>query len=238
MGCDHLEVMMRGYADRHWLADNAESVRGWLEEYDVDLLFHLPHGTVTDIGSSHEHLQAGAIKELKACIDVASEVGAEKGVLHAQSTYGTPRMPDQQAVRRNSIVRSLDELEAFATDREFELCVENVIESTLSTTDFDVLFDRTDVSMTFDTGKALAEGMSEDEIATFIDEHADRVSHFHVNDQQGSGGHLPIGFGSIDFGTVLEPLRTGEWSATLSVEVGTLEFDYIDMSLRKLERWV
>ena len=92
--------------------------------------------------------------------------------------------------------------------------------------------------MTLDTGHARVDGMDAAEIAEFLDEHGERVSHVHVNDsRQAADEHVPTGSGNLDFETALAPLREG-WTGTVSAEVFTFDFDYIELSKEKLDGYL
>jgi sugar phosphate isomerase/epimerase len=89
--------------------------------------------------------------------------------------------------------------------------------------------------MTLDTGHARVSGLDSAEIASFVGEHADRISHFHLNDTRGpSDEHLPFGAGTIDFEVIFDALPD-DWEGTMSLEVFTLDFDYIGASKERLD---
>jgi sugar phosphate isomerase/epimerase len=48
--------------------------------------------------------------------------------------------------------------------------------------------------------------------------------------------HLPFGSGTIDFDRIFDSLRDADWTGTLSLEVFTLDYDYVATSLDRLDR--
>lgn len=236
LGFDYLELLMDGNSRREVLEAERETVVDALAAADLDILVHLPFPVL--IANPHEHQRAGAIREMKRCIEIAGSIGAEKGVIHPDS-YGWVRVWDEDDVDV-LLVEAIHELNAYAADHGVELCVENLFEGYLDVYGFDLLFENTDVSMTLDTGHAAIVGMDEPEMASFLADRHDRVSHLHLNDTRhldvgyrSMDEHLPLGYGTIDFETVLEPLRDG-WEGTASIELDTPNFEYLETSQRQL----
>ena len=230
-GLDYVEVMMDGAHERTALADETDRVHALADERGLDLAVHLPFRL--DIASPFEHVREGALRELLAAIETAIECGAEKGVIHA-STDAWPPAWEHGPLHEN-LLSSIRDLDTFGRDRDFELCVENVAGDFFPATSFPRLFDETDASMTLDTGHARMNGMDSAAMAEFLDEHGDRVGHLHLNDtRMAKDEHLPFAAGTIDFDRVFEPLRNG-WTGTLSLEVFTDDWSYIETSVDRLD---
>ena len=229
LGFDFVEVMLDG-PSAHRNVD-PESVRESAGERALDLAVHLPF--TLDVGSPHDHVREGALRELRAAIEVAAAFDAEKAVVHASSNAWRPAW-DGETVRE-TVVDSLADLDAFAAERGVELCAENVPGDWFSIEEFDRLFAETGVSMTLDTGHARIDGLDSAETAAFVADRADRVSHVHLNDtRQPADEHLPFGAGTIDFEQIFAAFPD-DWSGTLSLEVFTLEYAYVETSKEHLD---
>jgi sugar phosphate isomerase/epimerase len=230
IGFDYAELYMDGATERTALDPNA--VGSAAAEEGLDLLVHLPFADL-EIGSPRDPVREGSLSELRACIEVAAEMGAEKAVLHAGTSARPPEWQlDEVAPILLDSIRVLDR---FAADRGVEVCVENLPGVPFTIHHFDRVFDETAASMTLDTGHARVDGMDAADIAAFVDDHGDRVSHVHVNDsREAADEHVPVGSGTMDFETALAPLREG-WTGTVSAEVYTFDFDYLELSERKLD---
>ena len=229
-GLDYVELMMDGAHERTRL--DPERVRESVAEHDLDLLVHLPFGGI-DIASPFEHVREGALRELLAAIETAADCGAEKGVVHASTSVWPPAWPDDEL--HDHLLSSIRELDAFADEHDFELCVENIPGEFFTSESFSELFAETDASMTFDTGHARMNGIDSTGMAEFLETHGDRISHFHLNDtRRPEDEHLPFGAGTIDFEEVLASIRE-DWTGTLSLEVFTLDWGYIEVSVRRLD---
>ncbi|WP_280585858.1 sugar phosphate isomerase/epimerase family protein [Halorubrum sp. Boch-26] len=231
---DYVEVLMDGEHNHERLASQASTIRGVLDEYGLDLAVHLPFPT--DIGSPYERVRAGAVETQQTCIDVATDLGAEKGVLHPESSAWTVAWED--ATLRDHIDESTAALTAYGAARDFEICAENIFGSPYTVEHIPRLLDETDASMTLDTGHARVTGYDETETAAFVAEHADRISHVHLNDtRRPADEHLPFGAGNLDFEPIFDAFPSG-WSGTFSLEVGTQSLDYLEESRSQLARYL
>lgn len=229
-GFDFVEWYMDGASELATVDEDA--VEALLERHDVDLLVHLPFGSI-DLGTPRDRVREAAVEELRTRIEASSDFGAEKAVVHPSSAASPPEWSIETV--RPTVVESLRELDAAAADAGVELCAENLPGGIYTVHEFDELLAETDVSMTFDTGHARVDGMDEAGMSSFLTTHRDRVSHVHVNDARAAADeHVPTGSGTTDFGTALAPLLDG-WEGTFSLEVYTLDLDYVAWSMEKFE---
>ncbi|SIR15446.1 Sugar phosphate isomerase/epimerase [Haladaptatus litoreus] len=227
---DFAELYMDGATERTKL--DPEAVRSVADGEDIDLLVHLPFVDV-EIGSPREGIREASREEQKACIETAAAMGAEKAVLHA-SSHATPPEWTREDVEPH-LLAAIRELDAFGEEHGVKVCVENLPGILFTVHDFDRIFAETNAAMTFDTGHARVDGMDAEDMESFLTEHGDRISHIHVNDARGpSDEHVPTGSGTLDLETALAPVRDG-WSGTVSVEVYSFDFDYLELSKRKLD---
>lgn len=238
LGFDYLELMMDGETNRNALADDPTNFTDRLADRGLDLVVHCPYPLL--IGSPHDEQRRGAIDELKRCIDVAANLGAEKAVVHPDS-YGWDRVWDQPTQTR-LVAEGVTELDEYGRAHDVEICVENLVgRGSLSIHQFDELLAATEASITFDTGHAALAGQPEPGMASFLADNRDRVSHLHLNDNRhsdpgyrGADEHLPLGYGTLDFETVLEPLLEAGWTGTASIELDTASLDYLEASRDRL----
>ncbi|MFC4448176.1 sugar phosphate isomerase/epimerase family protein [Halorussus aquaticus] len=233
IGFDFAELYMDGATERTRLDPNA--VGSLAAEEGLDLLVHLPFVDV-EIGSPRDPVREGSLSEQRAAVEAAAEMGAEKAVLHAGTSARPPEWElDEVAPHLLDSIRTLDR---FAADRDVEICVENLPGIPFTVHHFDRVFNETEASMTFDTGHARVDGMDAADTADFLADRGDRVSHVHVNDaREAADEHVPTGSGTTDFETALAPLRE-DWTGTVSVEVYTFDFDYLELSAEKLDGYL
>lgn len=227
---DYVEVLMDGSHAHHRLSSAAERIRQTLADADLGLLVHLPFPT--DIGSPYEEVRAGAVDLQRTCIDVATDLGADKGVLHPESSAWDVAWEDPSL--REHIDQSVAELTNYGAARDFEICAENIFGSPYSIEHIDGLLTNTDTSMTLDTGHARVTGYDPAETGAFVADHADRISHVHLNDtRRPADEHLPFGAGNLDFEPIFDAFPSG-WSGTFSLEIGTQSLDYVSESRAQL----
>jgi len=233
IGFDFAELYMDGATERTRIDPSA--VGELAADEGLDLLVHLPFVDV-EIGSPRNPVREGALSEQRACIEAAAEMGAEKAVLHAGTSARPPEWElDEIAPYLLDSIRILDR---FAADRDVEICVENLPGVPFTVHHLDRVFDQTEASVTFDTGHARVDGLDAEEMAGFLTDHGDRISHVHVNDaREAADEHVPTGSGTTDFETALAPLRD-DWEGTVSVEVYTFDFDYLELSAEKLDEFL
>ena len=231
-GYDYVEVMLDGAGARDRLAPRRDELRTALADHGVGCTVHLPFGSI-DPGSPFDAVRSGAVAELEAHLDLAAAIGATKATLHPTTDAWAPAHDDGSV--GDAIVESVRHLDGDAADRDVELVAENVPKGRFDTNRIDELLDRTDVSMCLDTGHARVDGRDDGGIASLIDAHADRISHFHLNDvRRPSDEHLPIGAGFVDFERLFQALP-GDWTGTLSVEVFTHDADYLGHSIDRVD---
>lgn len=231
LGFDYVELMMDGTSERSRLAAERAAVRDALDDAELDLLVHLPFGGV-DIGSPFEHVREGSVREIEAALDAAADLGAEKAVLHGETDAW--RAAWNPADLRPHLLESIRRLDAAGEQRGVEVCVENIPRGAFSTSDVPELLEGTEASMTFDTGHARVDGYDDDGMAAFAAAHGERISHVHLNDtRRARDEHLPFGSGTIDFAAIFDAL--GDWTGTLSLEVFTLDFEYVATSKERLD---
>jgi sugar phosphate isomerase/epimerase len=231
LGFDYVELLMDGRYHRTRLAERREDLREGFARRDLGLVVHLPFPL--DVGSPHEHVRRGAVAELEACLELTGALGGEKAVVHPTSDAWSQAW-DHEAVRP-TIAESIRTLDERAADHGVELCAENIFGSAFTIETIDGLLRETDVSMTLDTGHARVTGWTDAETAAFVAEHADRVSHVHLNDNRVERDeHLLFGSGTIDFETLLGGFPD-DWAGTLSLEVFTDSFDDVAVSKERLD---
>ncbi|MFB6125806.1 MAG: sugar phosphate isomerase/epimerase family protein [Halolamina sp.] len=232
-GFDFVEVLLDGPYARERIADRADAMRATLDASNRGVVVHLPFAV--DPGSPFTPVREGAVEELTKGMDLAADLGAERVVFHPSSDAWANGW--STAATRSFVHDSLAALVPAARERGLEPCLENLVSSYYDATTFAELLDRyPGASMTFDTSHALLSGQSEAEMADFLRTHADRVSHLHLVDTRGDRDeHLPVGMGSVDFGTVLAGLSDAGWTGTATLEIATQDYDTIALGKDNLE---
>lgn len=223
---DHVEILMEGNADHSRI--DTDAINRAASTHGMDINVHLPFHL--DIASPKQYVRDGSVREVRAAIETASSINADNAVLHA-GTRAWMAAWDPEDVKPN-LISSIQRLNQVASNNDIDLCVENLPSGFYTLRDdFSTLLERTDASICLDTGHALREGWDEDEIGEYIVDTTNRVRHIHAADPREDGAvHLPIGAGSTDFSDIFAPLIENNWSGTISVEVFTYNFEYLQAS--------
>jgi sugar phosphate isomerase/epimerase len=232
-GFDFVEVLLDGAYARERIADRRDSMRRTLADAGIDVVVHLPFAV--DPGSPFTPVRKGAVEELTAGMDLATDLGAERVVFHPSSDAWDLGWDEMET--REFVHDALDDLVPAARERGLEPALENVISSYYDVRTFPELLERyPEATMTFDTSHALLAGMDEDGMAEFCRKHHDRIGHLHLVDTRGGDDeHLPVGMGTVDFSTVLAGLADAGWSGTATLEIGTEDYDTIALGKRHVE---
>ena len=230
---DFVEVQMDHW-DKQWLQQNGDYLQDIAGEATVDILVHLPYGDENEsVAASDATVRTDSLEWYQSCIETAVSVGAKKGVLHLETDDNSAHLANEE--RQDELVETLQSLDRFARDRGFIICVENLPDRYPDLDDLETLAERTDLQFTVDTGHAKVNGYSDEEIAQFVQQHGDRISHFHLNDtRKPADEHLPFGAGNIDFDRIFARIPSS-WDGTLTTEINTFDYDYIRFSGEMLE---
>ncbi len=228
-----VELLLDGPYARERIVDSIDEMRATLEAEAIDIVVHLPFAI--DPGVPFTPVREGIIEELEAGMDLAVDLGARKVVFHPSSdawSLGWERDECRQFVHQG-----LDRLVPAATERDLDPCLENIVSTYYDVSNFPELLDRyPDASMTFDTSHALLSGMTEQEMATFCNTHADRIRHLHLVDTRGGDDeHLHPGMGTIDFETIFDGLSAAGWRGTATLEIGTSDYRTIGLGKEHIE---
>jgi sugar phosphate isomerase/epimerase len=242
-GFEFVELYTEG-EQWHRFTDGGRAV---LEDAGVALVAHLPFPL--DIGSPLDAVRQGTCEELRTYLRTISCLGAHRAVLHPNSPSLDQPSWDMDDITPH-ILQSADSLAGFAHDHGVELTLENIPFPEFDLAFFRDLFSQTDLSMTLDTGHAAVTENTASDIITFADNYSDRISHLHLNDNRAldenwpvevmldEDEHLPILAGTVPFEELFERLRENQWTGTITIEVVTPNFGYIEISRQYVDRLI
>ncbi len=223
-GFDFVELNAEQRYDRR--RDDPERIRAATERAGIDLVVHLPYRL--DVGSPHDHVREGALRELEAYVDAAAEMGAERGVYHAASDVFPDVWDDATIV--DAIHDSVQRLHEYGANRGVDVVAENLKGDAVDVHDFPELFARTDAMACLDTGHAHVSGMDLAAQADLLREYGDRIAHVHCNDtrRDDDDEHLPVGLGRLAFSELVAAMVETDWSGTCTHEVFGYDLAYVE----------
>ena len=234
-GFDHVEVLLDGPHARSRADAWRDPLAAALADTGLDCVVHLPFAL--DLGAPFGPVRDGAVRECRACLDLAAELDASKAVFHPASDAWDLGWTD--AERREFAVDGCRRVVRAARERDVPPVPENVIDGPFVAPEFDDLFaalgDAGDgLGTTFDTAHAVL-GEPAVDLGTHVAANAGRIDHLHLSDTRGgSDEHLPAGMGEIDFADLFSSLDG--WSGTATLEVGTRDLETIALGKCHVDR--
>jgi sugar phosphate isomerase/epimerase len=232
MGLDFVDLTLEPPAAASSRID-ARKVRAALEECHLPAVghtaFYLP------FASAFEEIRVAAVRELKRCIELFSEIGVSWMNLHPD--HNTPMHSRNYFVQRNLV--SITELMEVAHQHHVGLMIEN-LPGQFNTPEQlgDLLDPLPELGLHLDIGHAnllVPYNMTE----PILKAYGNRLQHVHLHDNRGGGAdlHLPLGCGNVDVPAALSALKTCGYDRTITLEVFTPDREYLRVSrdlLRKL----
>ncbi len=214
MGFDYAEIAIEepmGTPDI--LRKSKPAILKSLKKYKMFALGHAPWWA--ELGSLNAPVRKGWINQSKAIIDVASEIGAKKLTFH----LGIRGMATSDKKSRNqalhNYINSIDTLKDHSKD--VLLVLENTPDHSLE--DFEYVVRETGVAVNFDIGHAFIHG-GMGEVRRYIKTFGKRIRHMHFHDNRGMwDDHLGLGFGKIDFKTVIKEIKGIGYDGTITFEI-------------------
>lgn len=236
MGFDYLELTMDPPQAHYKIIKRQRDEILWaLDDRKMGLICHLP--TFISTADLTESLRDASLKEVLGSLEVASDLGAVKVVLHPSYITGLgvfvmDRVREYAMKGLKTIVEKADLL-------GLNLCIENMFpqsNSLVDPEDFVGIFKSfPTLRMTLDTGHANLESRGSKKIIDFIERFSDRIGHVHANDNFGKeDNHLPIGTGNIDFPVIIRRLKRIGYDDTITLEVFSRDREYLKISKEKL----
>lgn len=226
-GIDFIEFGI-GEKERNPKDFDNEEVKEVLEKNNFGIIVHLPFRQ--PLATEVDELNKGYLKYQNRLMKTASELGAEKVVVHAD-LRNQGREEEEEKIS-NQIQEMMD----LGEQNNLEVCFENMGQwRGLELFELGELLDEIDASMCFDTGHAFSE-VGQEETEEFLDEYTHLIEHLHLTDtREGRDMHLPIGSEEVGFEAIGDRLSNFERTATM--EIFTSDNDYISLSKQKVEEY-
>jgi sugar phosphate isomerase/epimerase len=234
-GFDHVELLVDGPHARSRADAWRTPLANALDDTGLDLVVHLPFAL--DLGSPFGPVRDGAVRECRACLDLAAELDAGKAVFHPSSDAWDLGWSDAEC--REFVIDGCRRVVRAARERGVAPVPENVIDGPFVAPEFDALFEglgeaADGLGTTFDTAHALL-GEPAVGLAEYAGAHAHHIDHLHLSDTRGgSDEHLPAGMGEVDFAGLFAVLDG--WSGTATLEIGTRDLETIALGKRHVDR--
>lgn len=178
------------------------------KKYKLEVEYlHAPFYYHVQLRDKDENVRNESILEHKKWIDICSEQGINKLVLHLN------RLTQDEYVN-DILVDSLTEINDYAKQKGVIVAIENIGRPD----DFEMIFDKIkDLHFCFDSSHASLEGDTKGRI---LNKYIDRLVCTHFSDNDGvKDRHWILGKGIIDFNSMEKILREGNYTGRINCEV-------------------
>ncbi len=207
-------------------------LRSALEEANLDVIGHTAY--YLPLCSPFESIRGAAVEELRVCLDVFAEIGAEWMNLHPDRE--APFYGHSFVIEQN--LRSIRDLLPHAKTVGVGLMIENLPEGFNSQRQLAELLDPIpELGFHLDIGHAnlmVTQNTTDELLAAY----GHRLKHVHLHDNKGGNAdlHLPLGSGNIDTRRFVRALQSHGYDRTITLEVFTSDKRYLTWSKDVLRR--
>jgi sugar phosphate isomerase/epimerase len=225
LGMEFLDLTFEPPATASWEVDT-RAIRQALERAHMGVVGHT--AWYLPMASSIPEIRAGAVAELKRCVQKFAEVGAQWMNLHPDRH--TPWHPRRFYIEQN--LRSFEELLPEAQRCGVGLMIENLPGDYNSAPQLGELLDAMpELGLHLDIGHAnllVPHNTTEEILAAY----GHRLKHVHLHDNKGGHAdlHLPLGTGTVDLPQSLRAVQQTGYDGTITLEVFTPDRHHLTFS--------
>jgi sugar phosphate isomerase/epimerase len=230
MGFGFLDLTLEPPATASWRV-NAREIRRALSDHGLAVVGHT--AWYLPIAAAIEEVRAATVTELKRCMDVFREVGAEWMNVH----------PDRHVPwhdRRCLVQRNLESLHELAAHGAVGVMVENVPGEFNNAAQLGELLEPMPaLGLHLDIGHANLQ-VPQNTTLEILERYGPRLRHVHLHDNKGGHAdlHLPLGTGSVNVRDSIRALVECGYDGTITLEVFTPDKRHLEYSRDLLrEMW-
>ncbi len=221
MGFDYIEIAMDPPMGHYSiLSSRKREILRSLRDSHLGLVCHLP--TFVTTADLTESLRRASVNEMTKSLEVASELGAKKVVLHPSMVFGMGAFVIDTV--KGYAYDFLSEMVSAAQRLDITICLENMMPRNIlgvDPDDFEEIFTMfPSIKLTLDTGHANISDPGGCRLIKLVERFGNRIAHLHFSDNLGSrDDHLAVGEGTIDFPDLVNSLKTLRYDDTLTLEI-------------------
>ena len=221
LGFDYLELAMDP-PEAHYstISENHLPISKALADHGMGIVCHLP--TFVSTADLTESIRRASVTEMKQSLSVATDLGAQKVVLHPPMISGMGTYVSERI--RGYALEFISDMIELSEVLGVTICLENMMPRNgfgVEPSELDMLFWRfPSLQFTLDTGHAnLGEG-GKTRLAELVERFGERLGHVHLSDNRGLyDDHFSLGSGTIDFQRLSESLKEIGYDGTVTFEV-------------------
>ena len=221
LGFDYLELAMDP-PEAHYssVAENRSTIIKALQSYSMGIVCHLP--TFVSAADLTDSIRRASVTEMKRSLSVASDLGAEKVVLHPPMISGMGAYVADRV--RSYAFEFMEEMILSAERLGVTVCLENMMPRNgfgVEPYEFESIFERFPIlQLTLDTGHAHLGGNGKGRLQELLKRFGGRIGHVHLSDNRGlHDDHFALGLGTINFKRLARGLKDFGYDGTITFEV-------------------
>lgn len=233
---DYVEISMDApEATPEKIIQQKTTIIDLLKYYNMDIIGHLPTFVFTT--DLYESIRKASLEENLKALDVLSELGVKKAVLHSGYITGLGKFVIDRV--KKYTIESIEIILKRSKELDIKICLENLFSQSnflSDPKDFKEIFDLLpETFLALDLGHANINPKKNISI-DFIHSYPKKVIHIHANDNFGKeDNHLPIGAGVIEFEKIFKELKKIQYDETITLEVFSRDRDYLRISKEKIK---
>jgi sugar phosphate isomerase/epimerase len=228
---DFIDLTLEPPGSASWEVDS-KAILGRLKSCGMGVVGHT--AWYLPMASAITEIRAGAVAELKRCLERFGEMGAKWMNLHPDRH--TPWHSRHFYIERN--LDTIRELLPYAEKCGVGLMVENLPGDYNSAAQLGELLDPVpDLGLHLDIGHANLQ-VPHNTTREILEAHGKRLRHVHLHDNKGGHAdlHLPLGTGTVDLRESVRALQSCGYDGTITLEVFSPDRHYVEYSRDLLRR--
>ena len=236
LGFDYLELAMDPPMAHHSiLTSSKKAIIQALKDNGLGLVCHLP--TFVTTADLTESLRRASVMEMHSSLEVATDLGAGKVVLHPSMAGGMGALVVD--VVKGYAFEFLSGMVEAAKRLGVAICLENMFPRNclgVEPDDFKEIFETFPaLKMTLDTGHANIDDRRGRRLKTMVEQFGRRIGHLHISDNNGRmDDHLAVGQGTINFADLVRRLKKEGFDDTVTLEVFDTNRDMLVASRERI----
>jgi sugar phosphate isomerase/epimerase len=231
LGLQFVDLSLEPPAAASWHAD-PRAIRDCLDRNNLKVVGHTAY--YLPIASPFEEVRLGAVTELRRCLRMFAQIGANWMNIHPDRP--APMHDRQFCIDQN--LRSLRELLPVALELGVGLMIENLPDGFNNVAQLSELLEPIpELGLHLDIGHCNLR-VPQNSAEELIRRYADRLAHVHLHDNAGGYAdlHLPLGAGTIDVPHHIRILKRHGYDGMITLEVFSEDTHYLTHSAQTLRR--
>jgi sugar phosphate isomerase/epimerase len=228
-GFTHVHWCHQWNTDFFYNDSEIKQIKKWFSEYGLKLNdLHASAGKEKCWVSNTEYERLAGVELVKNRIEMTARLGSDVIVMHPSNTQHLIGSEDKH---KESLFRSLDELQPFAKQHGVRIALENVMTSANIINAGLDNYDQDYVGICYDSGHG---NFLSDSGLDWIESRKDRLIALHLHDNDGSGDQHKLPFtGTVDWKRLAKIISDSPYKKAINLETSVFKVE-LDVELNFL----